>query len=91
MTMKKFELEKRKAEKLHNDLGAANAPARFGQAADKVLDKKEQRKLDQAKGLVPFACKLNQDLVKQLHEACATREVEMNDLLAELITQGLAK
>jgi len=91
MPMKKYELEKRKAEKLHNDLGAANAPARFGHAAGTVLDKKEQRKLDQAKGLVPFACKLNQDLVKQLHAACAAREISVNDLVAELIQAGLNK
>lgn len=91
MPMKKYELEKRKAEKLHNDLGAANAPARFGHAAGTVLDKKEQRKLDQAKGLVPFACKLNQELIKQLHEACAAREMTVNDLVAELIQGGLNK
>ncbi|MBM9888476.1 hypothetical protein H1229_006580 [Deefgea sp. CFH1-16] len=89
--MKKYELEKRKAEKLHNDLSAANAPARFGHAAGTVLDKKEQRKLDQAKGLVPFACKLNQDLIKQLHEACTAREISVNDLVAELIQAGLNK
>ncbi|WP_245590957.1 hypothetical protein [Deefgea rivuli] len=91
MSMKKFELEKRKAEKLHNDLGAANAPARFGQAAGSVLDKKEQRKLDQAKGLVPFACKLNQDLVKQLHDCCTERDIALNDLIAELLQAGLSK
>ncbi|QKJ67193.1 MULTISPECIES: hypothetical protein [Deefgea] len=91
MTMKKFELEKRKAEKLHNDLGAANAPARFGQAAATVLDKKEQRKQDQAKGLVPFACKLNKDLVQELHTRCSEREMTLNDLVAELIQTGLAK
>lgn len=91
MPMKKFELEKRKAEKLHNDLGAANAPARFAQAAGSVLDKKEQRKLDQAKGLVPFACKLNQDLVKQLHDTCSERNIALNDLIAELLQAGLTK
>lgn len=91
MSMKKFELEKRKAEKLHNDLGAANAPARFGQAAGSVLDKKEQRKLDQAKGLVPFACKLNQDLVKQLHDLCTERDIALNDLMTELLQAGLSK
>jgi hypothetical protein len=87
MTMKKFELEKRKAEKLHNDLYGANTPDRF--AAGAVLDKKEQRKLDQAQGLVPFACKLNQDLIKELHAACAERNMGINDLMDELVRKGL--
>jgi hypothetical protein len=88
MSMKKFELEKRKAEKLHNDLYGANTPDRF--AAGAVLDKKEQRKVDQAKGLVPFACKLNQDLVKELHAACTERNLPLNDLMEEIVRKGLA-
>lgn len=88
MTMKKYELEKRKAEKLHNDLYGASTPDRF--AAGAVLDKKEQRKLDQAKGLVPFACKLNQDLIKDLHAACVARNLTINELMDEVVRKGLA-
>ncbi|WP_028450769.1 MULTISPECIES: hypothetical protein [Chitinibacter] len=91
MPMKKYELEKRKAEKLHNDLHGASAPNRFAAGAGGVLDKKEQRKLDQAQGLVPFACKLKQDLVSALHERCTAEGKTLNDLLDELLRQGLQK
>ena len=72
MAMKKTDLEKNKALKLNNSMKLATAD-RFGKAsaAAPVLDRREQRKLDQAQGLVPFACKLNSELVEQLKERAA--------------------
>ena len=89
MSMKKYDLEKRKAEKLHNDLYDATSPDRFANGAYKVLDKKEQRKLDQSLGLVPFACKLNQDLVKALHAQCEERKITLNELMDEMVRNAL--
>ncbi|SAL58297.1 hypothetical protein [Caballeronia humi] len=90
--MKKFDLEKNKALKLANDLKQSSA-ARIGQAgAQPKLDRREQRKLDQEKGLVPFACKLDASLVKQLQERAAAHEGGMTEALAELlIVAGLTR
>jgi hypothetical protein len=53
--------------------------------------RREQRKLDQALGLVPFACKLNGELVKQLQALAAERKTGMNELVGELLAAGLKK
>jgi hypothetical protein len=90
--VKKFDLEKNKALKLANSL-KQGASARFGaETTQPKLDKREQRKLDQEKGLVPFACKLDSDLVRQLQERAAAHEGGMSDMLAELlVTAGLQR
>jgi len=90
--VKKFDLEKNKALKLTNGL-KQNSASSFGpQAGQPKLDKREQRKLDQEKGLVPFACKLDSDLVRQLQERAAAHEGGMSDMLAELlVTAGLQR
>lgn len=91
MTMKKTDIEKNKALKLGNQLKLSTAVDRFGKSASPVpLDRREQRKLDQAKGLVPFACKLNADLVEQLKARAATHPEGMTGLLTELLTPSLA-
>ncbi len=88
MTMKKTDLEKNKALKLANDLKKA-APDRFGKAAAQpALDRRAQRRLDQAQGLVPFACKLNADLVAQLKERAATHPDGMTGLLTDVLQRG---
>ena len=90
MTMKKTDIEKNKALKLNNALKLATAD-RFGKgAAAPALDRREQRKLDQAQGLVPFACKLESNLVEQLKTRAAAHPGGMNGLLDELIKRGLA-
>ena len=81
--MKKFDLEKNKALKLANGL-KQNSASSFGpQTAQPKLDKREQRRLDQEKGLVPFACKLDSNLVRQLQEHAAKHEGGMADLLVK--------
>ncbi len=55
-----------------------------------VIDRREQRKRDQALGLVPFAVKLNSDLVLQLQTIAKERGGDLNEVVAELITKGLA-
>lgn len=89
MAMKKTDLEKNKALKLNNAMKLATAD-RFGKAAaaDPKLDRREQRKLDQAKGLVPFACKLDEKLAKQLKERAEAHEGGMTEVLAELLVKA---
>ena len=55
-----------------------------------MLNRKEQRKLDQAAGLVPFACKLPGELLSALTEATVSKKIGMNELVAELLKKGLA-
>lgn len=84
--MKKTDLEKNKALKLIHDMKRATLPT---QAGDKPIDRREQRRLDQAQGLVPFAVKLNGELVKALHAEAEARQVPLQTLVGELLEQGL--
>lgn len=61
----------------------------FGTSTPPALDKREQRKRDQALGLVPFAVKLNSDLVKRLQTLANERGLDMNALVADVLTKGL--
>ena len=90
MSMKKTDLEKNKMMKMSNLMKVAGISDRFGKGAV-VPDRKEQRKLDQAAGLVPFACKLSSEMIKTLHAEAESRKLGMNELVAELITKGLGK
>lgn len=86
--MKKTALAKSDAKKLMGKMNVPGAGA-FGKEAV-VVDRREQRKRDQALGLVPFAVKLNSDLVLQLQTLAKKRDADLNELVAELITKGLA-
>ena len=85
--MKRTDLAKRDAERIKNEMTAKNAG--FG-ASGAVPDRREQRERDRAAGLVPFAVKLNGELVKQLQTLSKERGVELNQLVAELLQKGLA-
>jgi hypothetical protein len=87
--MKKTDLEKNKGLKVSADIKHAGTPARFGKAAGAVPDRREQRKLDQAQGLIPFAVKLNSDLVQQLQALAQERQLGLNEMVAELLKKGL--
>lgn len=86
--MKKTDLAKNDAKKLMNKMAAQGATS-FGNAANAVVDKREQRKRDQALGLVPFAVKLNGDLVKRLHALATERGTDLNTVVAEVLAKGL--
>ena len=88
--MKKTDLEKNKALDLMRKMKQAGAPDRFGGAAAQLTDRKEQRRLDQARGLVPFAVKLNSELVKELHALAAARQTGINEVVDELLRAGIA-
>jgi hypothetical protein len=85
--MKKTGMAKSDAKKLMGQMSTGTPT--FGAAAAPAVDRREQRKLDQAAGLVPFAVKLNADLVKQLQELSRERGVELNQLVAEVLAKGL--
>ena len=87
--MKKTDLAKSDAKKLMGKMTGPGASA-FGAAATPALDKREQRKRDQALGLVPFAVKLNSELVQQLQALAAEKGLDMNATVAEVLANGLA-
>lgn len=89
MSMKKTDLVKHLAKKIDGQMKVAPIPGRFGQAAGAVVDKREQRRLDAQAGLLPFACKLPADLVRQLHDRAVGHEGGLNALVAELLGQSL--
>jgi len=85
--MKKAELEKLKGMKVAG--GAGTTPDRYGKGANAPLDRREQRERDRELGLVPFAVKLNSELVRELHAAAQKRGVGMNELVDELLRKSL--
>ncbi len=89
MSMKKTDLVKQLAKKIDGQMKVAGVPGRFGQGAGAVPDKREQRRLDSQAGLLPFACKLPTDLVKQLQERAASHDGGLNALVADLLQVAL--
>ena len=87
--MKKTDLAKSDAKKLMGKMVAPGAAA-FGNSANPAVDKREQRKRDQALGLVPFAVKLNGDLVARLQALAKERGTELNETVAAVLAKGLA-
>ncbi len=86
--MKKTDLEKLKGLRLKPQPGAAGA-GQFGKNPPAEPSRREQRELDRAAGLVPFAVKLNEALVAKLHERAKGREGGLNEVVAELLQKGL--
>lgn len=89
MSLKKTDLAKNMALKISMEMKKAGVPNRFGVASTALPDRREQRKLDQAAGLVPFAVKLHHDLVKQLQERALQEGVSLNDLTERFIRAGM--
>ena len=90
MSMKKSDLDKHLGQKIGGQMKAAGVPGRFAQGAGNVPDRREQRRLDSAAGLVPFACKLPAALAAQLRERSAGHPEGLNGLVAELLGKALA-
>jgi hypothetical protein len=88
--MKLTDLEKNKGAKINDKMNKFVTPGRFGAGANLVVDRREQRKRDQALGLVPFAVKLDGALVKQIHALVQERAAPLNDVVSELLKKGLA-
>jgi len=88
--MKQAELEKLKGVKIGDRMGRSVTPGRFGKDAA-LPSRREQRKLDQAQGLVPFAVKIDGELVKQIQTLAQERKTGLNEVVAELLKKGLAR
>ena len=88
--MKKTDLYKNEGLKISGQMKRNGTPGRFGTESAAVLDRREQRKLDQSLGLVPFAVKLPGDLASELRALAQSRNVGLNELVAEVLRKGLA-
>ncbi len=84
------ELQKYNAMKLVNRMKNAGTHGHPGSTSKPVV-RREQRRLDQAAGLGPFAVKLNSDLVKQIHALATERKTDVNEVVAELLQTALKK
>lgn len=89
--MKKPDLYKSEANKIDNRMKQAGVPGRFGATGGGAPDRRTKRKLDQAAGLVPFAVKLDGELVKEIHALAQSRQVTLNEAVAELLRKGLGR
>ncbi|MEO5881467.1 MAG: hypothetical protein ABIQ06_03550 [Caldimonas sp.] len=89
MSMKKSDLDKLLGKKIGGGMKGAGIPGRFAQGAAALPDRREQRRVDAAAGLVPFACKLPSDLATTLRERAAAHEGGINGLVAQLLRKGL--
>ncbi len=89
MSMKISDIAKGNMSKASGHMKQEARTDRFGKGSV-VLNRKEQRKLDQAAGLAPFACKLPGELVAALTEAAAAQKLGMNEMVAALLKKGLA-
>jgi hypothetical protein len=90
MSNKRTDLARLAGLKLDAAMRGQATPGRFGTAAAALPDRKAQRKLDAAAGLVPFACKLPAEMTEQLRQRAAAHEGGLNGLVAELLAQGLS-
>lgn len=88
--MKLVDLHKNKGLKIASQIKPFGAPPAHGTGAPPVIDRREQRRLDQAQGLVAFACKLNSDLLKELQARAQVANQGINETVADLLTLGLA-
>ena len=85
--MKKAELEKVKGKKITGSgFGLSD---RYGRDAHATMDKREQRERDRELGLVPFACKLHGDLVREIQSLAQARGVPLNEIADEIVRKGL--
>ncbi len=89
MSMKSTELELHKGKKITNALATKGNP--FGSASAAPIDRKAQREAERAAGLVPFAVKLEGDLVRQLRSRAEASGKTLNEITAEVLKAGLAK
>lgn len=88
MSWKKTDLERLKAASITDQLRKSRAPSRYGRESA-IVSRRERRELARAQGLVPFAVKLNGELVRRLHARARERKAPLNDVVAELLEKGL--
>lgn len=87
--MKRTDMAKSQAKKLMTKMAAPGVGG-FANGAEPALDRREQRKRDAALGLVPFAVKLNSELVLQVQTLAKEQGLELNEMVALLLVKGMA-
>jgi hypothetical protein len=87
--MKKTDLEKLKGKKITG--GGFGHADRYGKGSGDANDRRAQREHDRELGLIPFACKLQGDLVAEIRAAAEKKGVGLNEITAELLRKGLDK
>ena len=90
MSWKKTDLERLKGASINDRRSKAATPARYGKDSA-FVSRREQRRLDQAKGLVPFAIKLNAELVRRLRAHAEARKLPLDEVVAELLEKRLTE
>lgn len=89
--MKKTDLEKNKALKIVEKMKKGGTPARYSGASGAAsLDRREQRKLDQARGLVSFPLKLKEDIIQELRKRAQEQGVDVSEVAGALLASALA-
>jgi len=88
LSWKKTDLERLTAASITDQLRKAQAPARYGKGSA-IPNRREQRAADRARGLVPFAVKLDRELVNRIRARAQERQLPLNQLVAELLEDGL--
>ncbi|WP_206002236.1 hypothetical protein [Paraburkholderia antibiotica] len=89
MAMKKGDCEKHRAAR-PNSLKLESSERVDKRCTTTALDRREQRKVDQAKGLVPFACKLDREIVERPEERSTENWVGLTGLLTDIIPPALS-
>ena len=88
MSWKKTDLERLKAASLTDRLQKSRPPERYA-SGSALVSRKAQRELDKAKGLVPFAVKLDGELVKRLHAKAQSEGRPLSEVVAQALEKGL--
>lgn len=86
--MKKTDMEKLKGSRIAGQMKHAGAPGRYGKDSAQE-SRRERRQREQALGLVPFAVKLDAQLVQRLHERARQSGATLDQVVAELLGKGL--
>lgn len=87
--MKRTDMEKTLGSKINGKIESKSESGPFSKDGVKPIDKREQRKLDQAKGLVPFAVKININIVEQIQEIAKEQQISVSEVVTELLQNGL--
>lgn len=87
--MKRTQLEKLAAAKTLTRMKRTVPPERYAQGAAEVPDRREQRRLDRERGLVPFAVKLDGALAARLRALAIERGASLNAVVDEVLRKGL--
>ncbi|NYT60990.1 hypothetical protein H0A66_01435 [Alcaligenaceae bacterium] len=88
--MKRTDLEKNKAIKIMEKMKKNGTPDRFStDSANGLLDRREQRKLDQALGLISFPVKIRQALADEIRAQASAQNTGVNEIVGALLEKAL--